>query len=131
KLPDRFTMEIDIIAPQPTDGEHDVHQMFTFEGGPDENRGAQSASVVWMNSVAWIAGGGQSSPSSNVNVPPAMRDALRGNVAHLRVLMDGPYFKMYANERRLYNIPELPFRRDTAIRLQFNGSEEETVYLTS
>jgi outer membrane protein OmpA-like peptidoglycan-associated protein len=131
KLPERFTLEIDILSPMPKDGEHDVHEMFTFEGGPEVDRGAKSASVVWMPSVAWIAGGGQSSPASQVTIPPAMRPSLRGNVAHLRVLMDSAYFKMYVNERRLYNIPELPFKRDSVIRLMVNASEDEAVYLTS
>ena len=129
-LPERFTLEIDVIAPEPKDGEHDVHEMLTFEGGAEQNGGAQSASVIWMTSVAWIAGGGQHSPASNVNIPAAMRPLLRGNVAHLRVLMDGAYFKMYVNERRLYNIPELAMRRDSVIRVALNASEEEVVYLT-
>ena len=131
KLPERFTLEIDVISPQPKDGEHDVHQMLTFEGGADEDRGAKSASVVWMLSRAWITGGGQYSPASDVTAPAAMLPLLRGRVAHVRVLMDSGYFKMYANERRLYNIPELAFRRDSVIRLHVNASEEETVYLTS
>ena len=131
KLPERFTLELDILPPLPKDGEHDVHQMLTFEGGAESDRGAKSASVVWMPSIAWIAGGGQSSPKSNVDIPPAMRPSLRGTVAHLRVLMDSGYFKMYVNERRLYNIPELAFKRDSVIRLEVNASEDETVYFTS
>jgi len=131
KLPERFTLEVDVIAPPPRDGEHFAHEMLTFEGGPEVDRGAQSASVVWMASVAWIAGGGQSSPASNVAIPPAMQKQLSGAVGHLRVLMDGPYFKMYTNERRLYNIPELAFKRDSVIRIMLNGSEQETIYITS
>ncbi|HSE26640.1 MAG TPA: OmpA family protein, partial [Gemmatimonadales bacterium] len=48
-----------------------------------------------------------------------------------RVLMDGPYFKLYVNERRMYNIPELAFRRDSVIRVFLRGSEEpgQAVYL--
>ena len=129
-LPQRFTLEIDVIAPQPKDGEHDVHQMLQIEGGADANSGNESAQVTYMTSLAWIQGGGQSSPSSNSKVPEAMVPLLRGNVAHLRVLMDGPYFKMYVNERRLYNIPELAVRRDSVIRVGINASEEEVVYVT-
>jgi outer membrane protein OmpA-like peptidoglycan-associated protein len=44
--------------------------------------------------------------------------------------MDGTYFKMYVNERRLYNLPELAFKRDSVIRVALNASEEEVVYLT-
>jgi outer membrane protein OmpA-like peptidoglycan-associated protein len=131
KLPQRFTLEIDILAPLPRDGEHDVHEMLTFEGGGEVDRGAQSASIVWMPSIAWIAGGGQFYPKSRVEIPSAMRPSLRGAVAHLRVLMDSAYFKMYVNERRLYNIPELAFKRDSVIRVAVNASEEETVYFTN
>jgi outer membrane protein OmpA-like peptidoglycan-associated protein len=129
-LPERFTLELDVIAPQPKDGEHDPHQMLQFEGGADASSGNESAQVTYMTSLAWIQGGGQSAPSSNSKVPDAMVPLLRGNVAHLRVLMDGPYFKMYVNERRLYNVPELAVRRDSVIRVAINASEEEVVYLT-
>jgi hypothetical protein len=37
------------------------------------------------------------------------------------MLMDGAYFKMYVNERRLYNVPELAFRRDSVIRVLLDG----------
>jgi outer membrane protein OmpA-like peptidoglycan-associated protein len=59
-----------------------------------------------------------------------MQSALKGNVSHIRVLMDSAYFKMYTNERRLYNIPELAFVRDSVIRVQLNGSEEVPAFLT-
>jgi len=129
-LPQRFTLEIDVIAPKPSDGEHDPHQMLQFEGGADANNGTESALVTYMTARAWIQGGGQSAPASTSNVPEAMVPLLRGNLAHLRVLMDGPYFKMYVNERRLYNIPELAVRRDSVIRVAINASEQEVVYLT-
>jgi outer membrane protein OmpA-like peptidoglycan-associated protein len=63
--------------------------------------------------------------NSAVNVPDAMQAALSGNLAHIRVLMDSGYFKMYVNERRLYNIPELAFRRDSVIRIALGGAEGE------
>jgi len=130
-LPERFTLEFDIIPPLPRDGDHDMHEMLTFEGGAEADRGAQSASVVWMPSLAWIAGGGQHSPASNVTTPEAVRPALRNHLAHVRVLMDGAYFKMYANERRLYNIPELAVKRDSVIRVALNAADDQPVYLTS
>ena len=130
KLPARFTLELDVISPQPTDGEHDPHQMLQFEGGAEADGGDQSALVTYMTSLAWIQGGGQSSPASNSKVPEDMVSSLRGNVAHVRVLMDGAYFKMYVNERRLYNIPELAVRRDSAIRVAINTKEEEPVFVT-
>jgi OOP family OmpA-OmpF porin len=130
KLPERFTLEIDVLAPPSRDGEHDMHEMLTFEGGSEVDRGDKSASVVFMVSNAWITGGGKSYPASNVVVPEAMRRAMRGNIVHVRVLMDSGYFKMYANERRLFNIPELPFKRDSFVRINVNATEEDPVFIT-
>src|SRR5437868_2118130 len=52
-------------------------------------------------------------------------------LAHLPHLDTG-YFKMYANQKRLYNIPELQFRRDSVIRLALvGGADNETLFITS
>jgi len=48
-------------------------------------------------------------------------------VAHVRVLMDSGYFKMFTNERRMYNIPQLNFKRDSVIRVFVNGNADENV----
>lgn len=71
--------------------------------------------------------------NSSVTIPEVRVPLLAGNVAHIRVLMDGAYFKMYVNERRLYNIPELAFKRDSVIRILTGGAESagDEVYLTS
>ena len=97
------------------------------------DRGPQSANVTWNPQGAWIQGSGQDMGNSPVNIPDAMRTLLNGNVAHIRVLMDGAYFKMYTNERRLYNIPELAFKRDSVIRVSLAGTEEDgmAVFLAS
>ena len=124
KLPQRFTLEIDAIAPVTRDEE-----AVSFEGGADQNRGAQSANVIWNPVRAFIFGSGL----HNANSAVKMLLIPEGEVAHLRVLMDGPYFKMYLNDRRIFNIPELAFRRDSVIRVALDGTEEDgkAVYLTS
>jgi outer membrane protein OmpA-like peptidoglycan-associated protein len=128
-LPERFTLEIDLIAP----GGGAMTESLSFEGGPEMDRGDRSANVTWNVHGAWIQGSGQNGANSPVSHPEAMVAAVTGNVTHIRVLMDGAYFKMYANERRLYNIPELAFRRDSVIRILTVGGEEEgqAVYVTS
>jgi outer membrane protein OmpA-like peptidoglycan-associated protein len=130
KLPERFTLEIDVIAPAESCCLYGV--MF-FEGGAEMDRGDQSADVSWAPHGTAIIGGGQSLATSPVAMPEPMQPQLRGRVAHVRVLMDGPYFKMYSNERRMYNIPELAFRRDSVIRVLLEGAEEDgmAVYVTS
>ncbi|MDX2059853.1 MAG: OmpA family protein [Gemmatimonadales bacterium] len=128
KLPQRFTLEIDVIAPVPGL----INEPLTFEGGPTLDRGDQSVAVSWHPDLAWMLGSGRHAGNSSVKTSPEIAPSLRGQTVHLRVLMDSAYFKMYANERRLYNIPELAFRRDSVIRMTLWGAEEEghAIYLT-
>ena len=128
-LPERFTMEIDVIAPP----SGVMQESLSFEGGPEMDRGDKSANITWNVHGAWIQGSGKNMGNSPVSHAEALATAVTGNVAHIRVLMDGAYFKMYANERRLYNIPELAFRRDSVIRIYTVGGEEEgqAVFVTS
>lgn len=126
RLPERFTLEIDIIAKDPS-----LHEMLSIEGGPNLDRGVKSANVSWELTGAAIVGSGQNMATSPVQHSSAMSRELVGNVAHVRLLMDSAYFKMYTNERRLYNIPELQFKRDTVIRIVVLASEATPAYITS
>jgi outer membrane protein OmpA-like peptidoglycan-associated protein len=130
KLPERFTLEIDIIAPKTPPGGYDL---IAFEGGSTWDREATSAEIDWSNRGTLIMGGGQTAGTSTVYYPDAMAGQVPGNPMHIRVLMDGPYFKLYSNERRLYNIPELQFKRDSMIRFLVKGGEEagQEIYVTS
>ena len=129
KLPERFTLEVDVIAPL----SGVMNRALTFEGGAQSAADEKSAWITWNPQGAWIQGSGLDMNSGGAHVPEAMASAFAGNVTHLRVLMDGAYFKMYANERRMYNIPELAFRRDSVIRMSLGGTEEDgmAVYVTS
>ena len=128
RLPQRFTLEIDVIAPEAGM----INEPLTFEGGPTLDRGDKSVAVSWHPEQAWMLGSGRDAGNSPVKTPPEMVPLLKGQIAHLRVLMDSAYFKMYVNERRLYNIPELAFRRDSVIRMTVWGTEEDghAIYLT-
>ena len=119
-LPQRFTLEIDVIPPA-----SGISDMVSFEGGPAMDRGEKSADVYWSPNGAWIQGSGFNAGNGAVRYPEGVPDQLIGHVTHLRVLMDSAYFKMYMNERRLYNIPELAFRRDSVIRIHIGGLETE------
>jgi outer membrane protein OmpA-like peptidoglycan-associated protein len=119
-LPARFTLEIDVIAPTVGLGGYDY---VAIEGGPDLDRGEKSAEVNWAPGVQVIIGGGQSGKSEKHN-PEEEYSKLLGKVTHLRILMDSAYFKMYENEKRIYNIPDLPFKRDQTIRVLVKGGEE-------
>ena len=129
RLPERFTLEVDVIAPL----SGVMNRALSFEGGAEQAGDDKSAWVTWNPQGAWIQGSGLNMSTGGVQAPDAMVSAFAGNVTHIRVLMDGAYFKMYANERRMYNIPELAFRRDSVIRMSLGGAEEDgmAVYVTS
>jgi OmpA-OmpF porin, OOP family len=129
RLPERFTLEVDVIAPL----SGSMNRALSFEGGAEQAGDEKSAWVTWNPQGAWIQGSGLNMASGGAQVPEAMASTFAGNVTHIRVLMDGAYFKMYANERRMYNIPELAFRRDSVIRITLGGAEEDgmAVYVTS
>jgi outer membrane protein OmpA-like peptidoglycan-associated protein len=128
KLPERFTLEIDVISPQGLGGYDHV----AFEGGAVWDRDVKSAEINWTAEQSLIIGGGQNAGSSTVKFPDALAAQNHKDVAHIRVLVDGPYFKLYNNERRLYNIPELGFKRDSVIRFLVKGAEEanQATYVT-
>ena len=126
KLPERFTLEFDVIPP-----DNGIIDMVSFEGGPELDRGDESASVTWNPSGAFIIGSGQNAANSPVDMPESMKEDIIDKVTHLRVLVDGAYFKMYVNERRIYNIPELMIRRDSVIRVLTTGTEDKPVFFTS
>jgi hypothetical protein len=130
RLPQRFTLEIDVIAPP-------VHccgyEVFSVEGGLTRDRGDQSAEIHWHPNGTVIIGGGKDLGSTSVSIPEALRPQLMGKPVHVRILMDSTYLKMYVNERRMYNIPELQFKRDSVILMHvFGGSEDDlAVFITS
>jgi outer membrane protein OmpA-like peptidoglycan-associated protein len=130
KLPERFTLEIDVIAPTASCCGYEVVAM---EGGARMDRGKESSEVIWHPNGTGIIGGAHNFGGLASKTPDAMQPQLRGQVAHIRVLMDSGYFKMYSNERRMHNIPDFKFKRDSVVRVFVNGSEEETmaVFLTS
>jgi len=129
KLPQKFTLEIDAIAPMAGA----LTRAVQFEGGAKWVANEQSAAVSWNPRGAFYEGSGGNISSSASELPAAMQAQVTGNVAHLRVLMDSGYFKMYVNEKRLYNIPEFAFRRDSVIRIALSGTEADgqAVFLTS
>jgi flagellar motor protein MotB len=126
KLPERFTLEIDAIASA------ERNPAVAFEGGSELDRGDQSAEISWSPQWTTIISSAFNNRNMELKTPEGMLEPLTGQVVHLRMLMDGAYFKLYVNERRVYNIPELPFRRDSVIRVALNGGEEAgmAVFLT-
>jgi outer membrane protein OmpA-like peptidoglycan-associated protein len=128
-LPQRFTLEIDVLSPpDPCCG----YDLVAFEGGRDLDRGDESVEVNWNPDGTTLIGSGKGA-ESELKHTEAMQAQLLGKVAHIRLLMDSGYFKLYTNERRMYNIPELNFRRDSLIRVFVNGNADDNiaVFITS
>jgi outer membrane protein OmpA-like peptidoglycan-associated protein len=124
-LPPRFTLEIDIFSTTPL-----INAQLAIEGGAELDRGDQSAEISWSPRNSFIIGGGQNAGTSTKSFGEEIQAQVVGGITHIRVLMDEAYFKMYMNERRVHNIPELPFRRAPLIRMLIIGSEENPTFIT-
>jgi OOP family OmpA-OmpF porin len=128
-LPQRFTIEVDVITPPAFVGGPDL---LAFEGGPAMDRSPKSAEIMWNARDQGIAGGGTDLGMSQKHLSEDEYAPFIGQLTHVRIYMDSNYLKMYANEKRLYNIPELAFKRDTVVRLKVRGGENaEAVFVTS
>lgn len=130
KLPQRFTLEIDIL----TAANAPLGDRVRVEGGKSHLQGdEQSVEISWGPQHITLHGGGQNRSASQLHLTDEEAANFVDRPAHLRILMDSGYFKMYANEKRLYNIPELQFRRDSVIRLALVGdaAANEALFITS
>src|SRR5687768_17329341 len=81
-LPQRFTLEIDAIAP----AAGALTRAVSFEGGARWLANAQSAAVSWNPRAGFYEGSGKDISSSASEIPEAMRAQMTGSVVHLRVL---------------------------------------------
>ena len=118
QLPQKFTLEVDVL----TAANGPMGDRLRVEGGKSHVQGdAQSVEISWGPQHNTLHGGGQNRSASQLHLTDDEAANYVDRPAHIRILMDSGYFKMYANEKRLYNIPELQFRRDSVIRLELVG----------
>ena len=129
KLPQRFTLEVDLL----TSDDAPYGDRLRVEGGRAHEQGDEkSVEISWGPQHVTLHGGGQNRSQSQLHLTDGETAKYLNTPAHLRILMDSAYFKMYANEKRLYNIPELLFRRDSLIRLALVGQPDNgALYITS
>ena len=68
----------------------------------------------------------------DVNANEAHRDRYVGRPASFRMLGDGPALKLYADEKRIANIPSAGFQRGRTLALYLQGRDDEknAVYVT-
>ena len=129
KLPPKFTLEIDLL----TAASAPYGVRLRVEGCKSHVQGdQQSVEISWGPQHNTLHGGGQDRGRSQLHLTDEEAAKYVDHPAHLRILMDSGYFKMYANEKRLYNIPELQFRRDSVIRLALVGdADNNALFITS
>ena len=130
QLPQKFTLEVDIL----TAANGPMGDRVRVEGGTSHLQGDEhSVEISWGPQHSTLHGGGQNRSASQLHLTDDEAAKYLDRPAHLRILMDSGYFKMYANEKRLYNIPELQFRRDSVIRLALVGDAgaNDALFITS
>jgi OOP family OmpA-OmpF porin len=123
-LPQRFTIEIDVINRPSLDGTD-----FHLRGSPGRVDDAKTSIIAWgSDGVAMLGGGGGEVRLSNND---ANRLRYRGKPAQLRILGDGKYIKVYLDEKRLANVPNANFDRSKLVHLVIDArSEENAAYVT-
>jgi outer membrane protein OmpA-like peptidoglycan-associated protein len=122
-LPQRFTIEMDVINRVAIDG-----WAFQLQGGAKPSYDQTTSLIRWGTDGAALVGGG----GGEVQLPSddANRSRYRGKPATLRVLGDGKYIKVYLDERRLVNVPNAAFPRTNAISVIAEGrSDDNPVYI--
>lgn len=122
-LPEKFTIEIDVINRKVLDG-----PAFQLQGTLVPFRDGKSSTIAWgSGGASLIGGGGGETPFAHSD---AMSTRYRGKPAQLRVLGDGEYIKVYLDEKRLVNIPNAKFAHTTGLNIQLDArGDENPVYI--
>src|SRR5688500_8616729 len=123
-LPQRFTIEIDVINRPSLDGAG-----FHLRGSVGRVDDAKTSIVGWgSDGVAMLGGGGGEVRLTNNE---ANRLRYRGKPAQLRILGDGKYVKVYLDEKRLANVPNANFERSKVLHLIIDArSDENPAYVS-
>lgn len=124
-LPEKFTIEVDVIN-RNTRGV--AASTIEVAGGKDMRDGSHTQ-VGWGHNGGFARGG-----KVDVYIQAKDADVTRyvGKPASVRILGDGSYLKLYADEKRWANIPNADFKRDKFLVLDLQGRDDETaaVYVT-
>jgi outer membrane protein OmpA-like peptidoglycan-associated protein len=122
-LPEKFTIEIDVIHRKWGDG-----VAFTLNGGPKRDLYREGTVIQWGTDGVGV-GGGKGGERPMVN-DDANRTRYHGKPAQVKILGDGKYLKVFMDERRLANVPNTNFTRDKFLTIMADGqSEENPVYI--
>jgi hypothetical protein len=125
-LPQKFTIELDVIN---RDSRGVAANTFEITGGGAFND-AKYTVVGWGHNGLSVAGGGVEGMSIMAKDADVQRYV--GHPASFRILGDGPALKLYADEKRIANIPNGGFQRGRALALYLQGRDDDknAVYVT-
>jgi OmpA-OmpF porin, OOP family len=125
-LPAKFTIELDVIN---RDSHGVAANTFELTGGSQLND-ARSTEIGWGHNGLYVSGG----PIETMSVMAKDADIARytGHAASFRILGDGPALKLYADEKRVANIPNGAFTHGRTLLLRLEGRDDEknAVYVT-
>lgn len=122
-LPQRFTIEIDVINRPSLDGTD-----FYLRGKPGRIDDVTNSMISWGSDGAALLGGGGGEVKLSNN--EANRVRYRGKPAQLRILGDGKYIKVYLDEKRLANVPNANFERSKVLHVVVDArSEDNAAYI--
>jgi outer membrane protein OmpA-like peptidoglycan-associated protein len=127
-LPSKFTLEIDVInrnsmgVAAPT--------LEIYGGTAPKTDVDRDKTRVAFGHLGWdVFGGGSTTEASFTS---AEQEKFVGHPVSVRVLGDGAYLKVYADGRRLANIPNADFARGKGLFIALEGRDDErnAVYVT-
>jgi outer membrane protein OmpA-like peptidoglycan-associated protein len=125
-LPERFTIELDVVN---RNSRGVASNTFEIAGGRDGLSQDKYNEIGWGHNGLSVTGG-----PVQTEVGAKDEDIQRyvGKPASFRILGDGKYLKLYADEKRIANIPNADFRRDKALflRLEARDDQDQAVYVT-
>jgi len=122
-LPQRFTIEIDVINRPSLDG-----AAFHLRGSVGRLDDASTSVIGWGSDGVALLGGGGGQVKLTTN--DANRLRYRGKPAQLRIVGDGQYIKVYLDEKRVANVPNANFARSNVLHLIVGaGSDANPAYI--
>ena len=127
-LPQKFTIEIDVI--NRNDRSTGAPTIKIYGGTATKTDVDVERTRLAFGHNGWdVTGGGT---ESRANFTSEEADAYMGQPVSVRVLGDGAYLKLYADGRRLANVPNGAFMRGRGIFVAMEGRDGETgaVYVT-
>jgi outer membrane protein OmpA-like peptidoglycan-associated protein len=125
-LPEKFTIELAVIN---RNSRGVAAATFEIAGGSDGLSDDKFTEVGWGHNGLSVTGG---PVQTHLSAKDDEVQRYVGKPASFRMLGDGKYLKLYADEKRVANIPNAAFRRDKALFLRLEGRDDEdnAVYLT-